>query len=130
MVVCVSSCDFLAKEDVPSDDPSLITAAKTFLVVDRPNLTSAAWSAQGDGFDPGVLKARRPPEWSTARVLRGPGGTRFVVVRLGGSALAPAGDGIVSTGMMVFDVAGQGFVRSGKILELLTPEAGATATLA
>ena len=31
--------------------------------------------------------------------------------------------------MMMFDVADPGFVRSGKILELLTPEAGATATL-
>ena len=71
VVACVSSCDFLAKEDAPSDDPSLITAAKTFLVVDRPNLTSAAWGTRGDGFDPGVLKARRPPDWSTARVLRG-----------------------------------------------------------
>ena len=98
-------------------------------MADRHWVGSPALGPHSDGFDPGILKARRPPDWSTARVLRGPDGASFVVVRLGGAAPRPAGDGMVSTGMMVFEVADQGFVRSGKILEFLTPEAGASATL-
>lgn len=111
IVVTLASCDSL-DVGAEEDHSDMITAAKVYYkeAIDTPPLESSS-------YDLFRLAQRRPPDWSTARVVRRYDGGQVVAALLNGTALRPVNDSLSSLGMIVFEMRHGNRVHSAQILE-------------
>lgn len=111
IVVTLASCDSL-DIGVEEDHSDMITMARVYYeeAMATPPLEASSYGL----FQ---LAQRRPPDWSTAQVVRRFDGGQVVATSLSGIALRPVSDSLSSLGMIVFEIGHGSKVHSAQILE-------------